>query len=146
MAGNSNWECPTWNKGHTHGKKQNGVCSRYLSPSLGNHFQLLFLLETHADFFGKTCKYQKAWKGTNPFIKEPIGKCQNIFLTLNLAPIFWWILSFYSNCHLIYKGLMLHWRSEGLVFSKLNIDQWKLMNHENGQIIDHFPIWSGRPT
>ena len=40
MAGNSNWECPTWNKGHPHGKKQNGVCSRYLSPSLG-HFTFL---------------------------------------------------------------------------------------------------------
>ena len=34
VAGNSNWECPTWNKEHPHGKKQNGVCSRYLSPSL----------------------------------------------------------------------------------------------------------------
>ena len=34
VAGNSNWECPTWRKGHPHGKNQNGVCSRYLSPSL----------------------------------------------------------------------------------------------------------------
>ena len=34
VAGNSNWECPTWNKGHPHGKKQNGVCSSNLSPSL----------------------------------------------------------------------------------------------------------------
>ena len=42
VAGNSNWECPTWNKEHPHGKKQNGVCSRYLSPSLRitfNHFR-----------------------------------------------------------------------------------------------------------
>ena len=41
MAGNSNWECPTWNKGHPHGKKQNGVCSRYLSPSLDIKFRFL---------------------------------------------------------------------------------------------------------
>ena len=34
VAGNSNWICRTWNQGHPHGKKQNGVCSRYLSLSL----------------------------------------------------------------------------------------------------------------
>ena len=34
MAGNSNWVCRTWNKGHPHGKIQNGVCSRKESHTL----------------------------------------------------------------------------------------------------------------